>query len=314
MKYHSAFSRARRNQGGYALLLVVFFITLLVVSTVAVAPRVLTEGKRQREQEMIWRGKQYTRGIKLYYRKLGRFPNSIDDLTKPKVGNLRFMRQAYTDPMNKDDGAWRLIYVGPAGQLIGSLKPPQTPFTMPNAGGLQGAAGAPAAGGLGTSSTSQTGGFSLGSTTQAPGAPGATGTPPGTAGTATGTDSGQPAAAPGTVGGSTDPSQIPTGDTPTIMGGNIIGVGSKINQSSIIVYETATNYRLFEFVWDPSKDMGLTGGAGSMIGAPAGGIPGGGTSPGSLGGFGQNPAGGTPSGTTPPPTPPTTPPTSTPQQ
>ncbi|MGA2098997.1 MAG: hypothetical protein ABSH39_22125, partial [Candidatus Acidiferrum sp.] len=105
-----------------------------------------------------------------------------------------------------------------------------------------------------------------------------------------------------------------TGDTPTIMGGNIIGVGSKINQSSIIVYETATNYRLFEFVWDPSKDMGLTGGAGSMIGAPAGGIPGGGTSPGSLGGFGQNPAGGTPSGTTPPPTPPTTPPTSTPQQ
>src|ERR1700738_2770691 len=36
------------------------------------------------------------------------------------------MRQAYKDPMNSGDGSWRLIYVGPSGQLIGSLKPPQT--------------------------------------------------------------------------------------------------------------------------------------------------------------------------------------------
>ena len=47
---------------------------------------------------MIWRGRQYVRGIKLYYRKTGRFPTSMDDLTKPKLGSLRFMRQAYKDP------------------------------------------------------------------------------------------------------------------------------------------------------------------------------------------------------------------------
>jgi len=56
---------------------------------------------------------------------MGRFPTSLDDLTKPKLGSLRFMRQAYKDPMNKENGEWRLIYVGAAGQLIGSLKPPQ---------------------------------------------------------------------------------------------------------------------------------------------------------------------------------------------
>jgi hypothetical protein len=39
------------------------------------------------------------------------------------------------------------------------------------------------------------------------------------------------------------------------MGGNIIGVGSKINRRSVIVYDKAKNYRLFEFVWNPSKDM-----------------------------------------------------------
>src|SRR6266436_4830812 len=116
----------KRNEHGYALLVVVFLTTVLLISTVSIAPNVLTEGRREKETEMIWRGKQYTRGVKLYYRKMGKFPTSLDDLTKPKLGSLRFMRQAYKDPMNKKDGEWRLIYVGPTGQLIGSLKPPQT--------------------------------------------------------------------------------------------------------------------------------------------------------------------------------------------
>src|SRR5438445_12961896 len=115
----------KRNEHGYALLVVVFLTTVLLISTVSIAPNVLTEGRREKEKEMIWRGKQYTRGVKLYYRKMGRFPTSLADLTKPKLGSLRFLRQAYKDPMNVQDGSWRLIYVGPAGQLIGSLKPQQ---------------------------------------------------------------------------------------------------------------------------------------------------------------------------------------------
>ena len=103
--------------------MVIFMTTMLLILATMVAPNIKTEGQREKEKEMIWRGKQYARGIKLYYRKLGRFPTSVDDLTKPKVGSLRFMRQAYKDPMNAQDGSWRLIYVGPAGQLIGSLKP-----------------------------------------------------------------------------------------------------------------------------------------------------------------------------------------------
>src|SRR5260370_5339130 len=94
---------------------------------------------------MIWRGKQYARGVKMYYRKNRKFPTSMDDLIKPKLGSLRFMRQAYKDPMNAKDGDWRLIYVGPTGQLIGSLKPPQT-IQMSGAGGALGAVpGTPAA-------------------------------------------------------------------------------------------------------------------------------------------------------------------------
>src|ERR1700731_2053036 len=120
-------------QNGFALLMVMFLTTLVLLGAMAAAPYLRTERQREKEEEMIWRGKQYVRGIKLYYRKTNRFPTSMDDLTKPKLGSLRFMRQAYKDPMNKADGDWWFIYVGPSGQLIGSLKPQQT-FQMPGVG------------------------------------------------------------------------------------------------------------------------------------------------------------------------------------
>jgi len=261
MKPKLLLTRTRRNQGGYALLLVVFLTALLVVSTASIGLKIVTEGKREKEQEMIWRGKQYTRGIKMYYRKLGRFPNSLDDLTKPKIGNIRFMRQAYKDPMNKEDGSWRLIYVGPAGNLIGSLNQSLSNVQMPSASGI----GQPAATGVGsiggqtgTSSSNPTPGSAV--TTPGGFGAGTNGTPPttpGAPGTATGTGTG------------TDTQAVPTGDTPTIVGGNIIGIGSKINQPSVIVFEKAQNYRLFEFIWDPSKDLGI-GVGGQQIGTPLG--------------------------------------------
>jgi hypothetical protein len=253
MKNKFAPTNARNKQGGYALLLVVFLTALVVVSTMSIGLRILTEGRREKEQEMIWRGKQYTRGIKLYYRKLGRFPNSMDDLVKPKVGNLRFMRQAYKDPMNKDDGSWRLIYVGPAGSSIGSF----------------GSQPAPASG--------------ISAPATAPGSPGTGTAAPGTVTGAQGTD---------TTGTGTDSQSVPTGDTPTVMGGNIIGVGSKVNQSSVIVYEKAHNYRLFEFIWDPSKDIGIAAAPGTPIGTPTG-MP------------GQNPINSPSNPLNPPPAPPT---------
>jgi len=266
---------ANHSDGGYALLMVVFLVTLLLISAVAVAPNILTEGKREKEKEMVWRGKQYARGVKLYYRKMGRFPTSLDDLTKPKIGSLRFMRQAYKDPMNKEDGAWRLIYVGAAGQLIGSLKPPQNlqlpqaaaPGTPPNPSGGIGTPPQPGSSGTLGQSGMQPGG------TQSGGTPSGT-NPPATSGTDSGAGQNDPLA---------NPPAGSSSDTSTIIGGNIIGVGSKINKRSIMVYEKAKNYRLFEFIWDPSKDsmgVGQPGmQTGTGLGQPLGQTP-----------FGQQPA------------------------
>jgi hypothetical protein len=275
MRKRSCNLPGKRGEEGYALMLVVFLTTLMLLATIVAAPSVRTERKREQEEEMIWRGKQYVRAIKLFYRKNGRFPTSLDDLTKPKMGSLRYLRQAYKDPMNKEDGSWRLIYVGPAGQLIGSLKPPQT---------LQQGAGQPgtpaaALAGQGTTSQSAFGSSqssfgssqsSFGSSQSAFGSsqsafgtqsgPGATGT--------TGTAQGNPST-PGGSDSMSNPTSLAPTDTSSIIGGNIIGIGSKIDRKSVIVYEKATNYHLFEFIWDPSKDvMGIGGATGTQVGTP----------------------------------------------
>ncbi len=303
MRKRFASSRAEKNQSGYALLLVLFLITLVLIATMSIGLRVLTEGRREKEKEMVWRGNQYVRGIKLYYAKFGRFPTSMDDLIKPSNGNIRFMRQAYKDPMNKDDGSWRLIYVGPAGQLIGSLKPQPSNIQMPGAGGQLGATGQPGASfGSSPGTSSGTSSFGFGSQPGAAGGTSNAGSIFGGAGgtstagssfgaSATGTDSsatGTDASGTGTDanGNGTDSQNVSMGDTPTIMGGSIIGVGSKVNERSVMVYEKAKNYRLFEFVWDPSKDLGI-------VSSPAP-LPG--TTPGTTG---DNPFGSQPNGSQP---------------
>jgi hypothetical protein len=238
---------AAKSQSGFAFLMVLFLTTLVLLSAMAAVPYIRTEAQREKEQEMIWRGKQYVRGVKLYYRKMGHFPKSIDDLTKPQVGSLRFMRQAYKDPMNKEDGSWRFIYVGPAGQLIGSLKPQQT-LQLPAVGQF----GTPA--GANTQQTSSFGTSAFGQTSAqaANSQQGANqnGTNPGQPGTQSAT--GNTAAADDDA-VNANPSGL-LADSPVI-GGNIIGVGSRVNKRSVIVYDKAKNYRLFEFVWNPSKDM-----------------------------------------------------------
>jgi type II secretory pathway pseudopilin PulG len=200
--------------------------TALILSAIAI-PNVLTQGRRERETEMIWRGQQYERAVGLYYRKFGKYPTKVDDLVKQTNG-VRFLRQAYTDPMNKDDGSWRFIYVGPNGQLIGSSN--QTNLAQglfPQAAAVAGAgqfvAGSQAAPGS-AATTFGAGGQPGGAAAPAPGAP------------APNPQESQPQPLGGAV-----------------LGGNIIGVGSKVKQSSIRVYQGEDTYEKWEFIWNPNQ-------------------------------------------------------------
>lgn len=115
-------TRRRRQESGYAYLMALFMVLVVIIASSEILLSSATQARRQREDEMMWRGKQYVRAIKLYYRKTGHYPQNLDDLQKG-FANIHFLRQAYKDPMNgSEDGKWRFIYTNATGQIIGSVR------------------------------------------------------------------------------------------------------------------------------------------------------------------------------------------------
>jgi hypothetical protein len=114
--------RSRRpSQSGYAYLMALLMIVAMFAASTVFLENALMESRRRREAEMIWRGNQYVRAIRLYFHKTGHYPQDLDALKKG-LPQLHFLRQAYKDPINTTDGSWRFIYVNAAGQIIGSTR------------------------------------------------------------------------------------------------------------------------------------------------------------------------------------------------
>lgn len=111
----------RSGERGYAMLMAISLTMMVLIASTAMIANLRIEGKRQREDEAIWRGNQYARAIRLYFHKTGHYPQTLQDLQKG-MPQLHFLRQAYKDPLNTADGSWRFIYVNAAGQIIGSTK------------------------------------------------------------------------------------------------------------------------------------------------------------------------------------------------
>lgn len=229
------------GEQGYALLMVIFLAATLMILAVVGSLSVKTEGQRQKEEELAWRGNQYVRAIRFFYKKNGRFPKTIDELTATHTDQPNFIRKAYKDPMNHADGSWRLIYVLPNGQLQGSVMHTQLQGAMPIAGPLGG---------------------NLPGGTTTPGVGGMAGQTP-----TTGTGTTPPSTTPGTTGQSSSSSS-----DSTVFGGSIIGVASKIKTPSLRVYKLGTSYYEWEFLWDPTAVPGAMPGtpAGTPTGTPPG--------------------------------------------
>ena len=106
---------ARNSEKGYILLTLLLTVTLMTIAAMAVLPDMIFELKREREEEMIHRGCQYTRAIRAYYRKLGRYPTRLEDLDNSN--NLRFLRKHYKDPLTGKD--FKLLHYGDPGLQLG---------------------------------------------------------------------------------------------------------------------------------------------------------------------------------------------------
>ncbi|HET6200042.1 MAG: hypothetical protein WBE21_05155 [Candidatus Acidiferrales bacterium] len=275
----------RRGEKGFALIFVLFLVALLIVGGSVVFVNRLTEGKRQKEAETIWRGQQYARAIGLYYRKFGRFPTNVDDLVKQQNG-IRFLRELYKNPMNKEDGSWRFIYVTPMGQLIGSVRYTslqQMAFLdrQRQLGIANGTPGTGAAAGVpGTTTDNSSGQLPsqpLGQSTMQPGASGGSGIAPGNLPAPPGlsisaVQNGQPQNALGSLGASGGQGlQAQTGtnsgmsvnesadSSGPVIGGFIIGVAGKSDKSSIKVYKGGVTYKQWEFIFNPLEQVQTIG-------------------------------------------------------
>jgi len=264
---------SRQSEAGYILLAVLFMVVLLLIALAVAAPRISADIQRDREDELIHRGKQYTRAVKLYYKKFGRYPSSIDQLEK--TNNIRFLRKRYVDPMTgKDD--WKIIHFGEAHVKAMGL------FGQPiQNGGLSTTAGGNVLGGTPGLTSNP-----LGNTSSFGGTTPSTGSITSSSPTSTGTDSSGTSGTSGTTtsGGSTSPFGSSTGSSAfgssgqTLGGAPMVGVVSKNTKASIKEYKQQKHYNEWEFVYDPVEDLmssvSLAGGAG----AGSGGLNGPGTS------------------------------------
>ncbi len=108
---------------GYALLVLILMVTLLLISLAAALPNVYVAGQREREEELIFRGTQYARAIALFHRQFNRYPTSVDELIE--TNGLHFLRHRFPDPMSHN-GKWRFIHADANGVPLDSrtLTPP----------------------------------------------------------------------------------------------------------------------------------------------------------------------------------------------
>ena len=250
--------RRRPAQEGYVLLSLLLMVALLIIAAAAVLPSISFEIKRDREQELIHRGVQYSRAIRSYYKKFGRYPTRIEELESSN--NLRFLRKRYKDPVNagKDFkllhfGEVKMAFSAPlagASNINGttSLNNPAGFGTQPQPGGV------PAGG----SFAGQPTGFA------------AAAKPPSEPDSAATTDPNQ-APNSNSTSPSSSSSSSPSTDQPgqqnatsssdklsnqTFGGGPVVGVVSASPKDSIREFNHKKKYNEWQFIYDPGTDRG----------------------------------------------------------
>src|SRR5262245_5065025 len=98
-----------RSDSGFSLAALIFFLTAASIFIAAAVPSYQMQARREMEEELIFRGEEYTRAIQKYQRKFAVYPPSIDQLVS--TNGLRFLRKAYQDPITGKE--FRIITVNP---------------------------------------------------------------------------------------------------------------------------------------------------------------------------------------------------------
>jgi len=89
---------------GYTILILMVVVFVLSIGLLVAIPVWETQIQREKEEELIFRGKQYVEAIRIFQMKYpGSFPQSLDELMQKKC-----LRKLYKDPMTAH-GEWNII-------------------------------------------------------------------------------------------------------------------------------------------------------------------------------------------------------------
>lgn len=107
---------AGRPREGYNLVALMVMIAVINIAVAASLPTWSKIIQREKEQELIFRGLQYAEAIRVFQKRVGRFPTRLEELVEIEP---RSIRQLWLDPLN-DEPEWGLVIAGAAGANPGT--------------------------------------------------------------------------------------------------------------------------------------------------------------------------------------------------
>jgi type II secretory pathway pseudopilin PulG len=238
---NSKITKLRVRARGYILITLMLFITLLAMAAVAVLPEIVHQIQRDREEEMIHRAVGYSRAIRKYYKKFGRYPARIEELEN--TNQQRFLRKRYQDPITRKDfklirqgdPALNMLGLGGVGQALNQPQGGKPGFVADPKGGVRPA-------GPGDANTPQVTGLPE---------PQNSGTPNPEGGNSANSDTQVDAKS---AASSSDSGPAPGGQV--FGGGPILGVASVSKATTIREFNRKNHYNDWLFIYDPSSDRG----------------------------------------------------------
>jgi hypothetical protein len=99
--------KARVHERGYILLALLLMVALISVGVMVTIQNTAFQIRRDREEELIHRGVQYARAVRLFVATFKRYPASIEELEN--TNNIRCLRKRYKDPITGKD--FKLLYM-----------------------------------------------------------------------------------------------------------------------------------------------------------------------------------------------------------
>ncbi len=102
----------KSSSKGFLMIVAIIAVVIISISLLTATKQWSMIKQRDNEHELIFRGKEYAYGIKLFKSKFRRNPKNLKELWEKKC-----IRKIYKDPMSQN-GKWYLIFLNNKNKMI----------------------------------------------------------------------------------------------------------------------------------------------------------------------------------------------------